>query len=67
MQLKSSKAVELALKARSSLDDTLSEVGIQASGEKASRTLASAWAGARAAIQVDQDSPFITCSRLHAC
>lgn len=50
-EFKSSKPVELALKARSSLDETLVEVGITEQSEKASRALASAWAGAKAAIQ----------------
>lgn len=50
-ELKSNRAVELAIKARSSLDETLNEVGIRESSEKASQALASAWAGARAAIQ----------------
>jgi len=49
-ELKSNKAFELAIKARKSLEDALTDGGIWVSGERATRAIASAWAGARAAI-----------------
>ena len=64
MQFKANKAFQLAVKARSSLDEAIDDAGLRKRSASALRAVTSAFAGAKGAVMV---RPPIRCANAAPC